>query len=98
MLMICVIVVLHLALAGGSGSELAWSKPAPAQRMKAGLLACDVSAGIGYIIHSRFIRLPMFGRSIYRHGRWSRLLAGDYVGASAEVSLAITFVSSPARS
>jgi hypothetical protein len=31
---------------------LAWSEPAAAQRMKAGLLACDVSAGIGYIIHS----------------------------------------------
>jgi hypothetical protein len=98
---------------------LTWSKPAAAQRMKAGLLTCDVSAGMGYIIGSHkeisCVLTPdgsdrredydgsitKFGLDVGITGPGRMLwvvftdtvagpgfLAGDYVGASAEVSLA----------
>lgn len=98
---------------------LTWSEPAAAQRMKAGLLTCDVSAGIGYIIGSHkdiscaltpdgSDRREDYDGSITKFGLdvgitgpgrmiWvvftdtvagPGFLAGDYVGASAEISLA----------
>ncbi len=98
---------------------LAPSAPAAAQRVKMGLLTCDVSAGIGYIIGSRkdiscaFTpegagRREDYDGSISKFGLdlgitgpglmvWAvftdtvagpGFLAGDYVGASGEVSLA----------
>jgi hypothetical protein len=98
---------------------LVWSEPAAAQRMKAGLLTCDVSAGIGYIIGSHkdiscvltpdgSDRREDYDGSITKFGLdvgitgpgrmvWvvftdtvagPGFLAGDYVGASAELSVA----------
>jgi hypothetical protein len=98
---------------------MASSEPAAAQRLKAGLLTCDVSAGIGYIIGSQkdvsctFTpegsgRREDYDGSISKFGLdlgitgpglmvWGvftdtvagpGFLAGDYVGASGEVSLA----------
>jgi Protein of unknown function (DUF992) len=98
---------------------LVWSESAAAQRMKAGLLTCDVSAGIGYIIGSHkdiscvlrpdgSDRREDYDGSITKFGLDAGItgpgrmiwvvftdtvagpgfLAGDYVGASAEVSLA----------
>jgi Protein of unknown function (DUF992) len=98
---------------------LGLSDPAAAQKVKAGLLTCDVSAGIGYIIGSHKDISCVFnpegaGRredydgSISKFGLdlgitgpgmmvWAVFtdtvagqgsLAGDYVGASGEVSIA----------
>jgi len=103
----------------GASLALTWSEPAAAQRMKAGLLTCDVSAGIGYIIGSHkdiscVLRpdgsdrredydgsITKFGLDVGITGPGRMIwvvftetvagpgfLAGDYVGASAEVSLA----------
>jgi hypothetical protein len=93
--------------------------PAQGQRLRAGLLTCDVSAGIGYIIGSKKEMACVFtpegsGRrddydgTITKYGLdlgvtsagmmvWAvftdtvagpGFLAGDYVGASGEVSIA----------
>jgi hypothetical protein len=98
---------------------IASSEPASAQRIKAGLLTCDVSAGIGFIIGSKkevscsFTpegpgRREDYDGSISKFGLdlgvtgaglmvWAvftdtvagpGFLAGDYVGASGEVSVA----------
>jgi hypothetical protein len=98
---------------------LAFNEPAAAQRIKAGLLTCDVSAGIGYIIGSHKDgscafppegpgRREDYDGSISKFGLdlgvtgpglmvWAvfidttagpGFLAGDYVGASGEVSVA----------
>jgi Protein of unknown function (DUF992) len=59
--------------------------PAPAQRIRAGLLTCDVSAGIGFIIGSKKeMAWAAFTDTLAGPG----FLAGDYIGASGEVSIA----------
>ena len=98
---------------------IAWAEPANAQQIKAGVLTCDVSEGMGYIIGSQKLLSCSFapegaGRhedydgSITKFGLdlgltrggfmvWSvftntvagpGFLAGDYVGASGEVTVA----------
>src|SRR5260370_922867 len=42
-----------LIAAGALALALASSDPAPAQRVKAGLLTCDVSGGLGFIVGSQ---------------------------------------------
>jgi uncharacterized protein DUF992 len=100
---------------------VASADPAAAQRIKAGLLTCDVSGGIGFIIGSQkqvsCVFAPEFPGpqevytgSISKFGldigitgggvmvwavftsttdRGPGFLAGDYVGASAEASIAV---------
>jgi hypothetical protein len=99
---------------------LASAQPAAAQRIKAGVLSCDVSAGIGLIIGSQrrlscvfTPELPgpqeVYSGSITRIGLdigvtaggvmvWAvfagssggpGFLAGDYVGASGDVAVAV---------
>ena len=101
------------------GLLLVMANPAPAQKIKAGLLTCDVSAGIGFIIGSKKEMACVFapegpGRrddydgTITKYGLdlgltgggvmvWAvfmdtlagpGFLAGDYIGASGEVSVA----------
>src|SRR6202048_2791019 len=96
-----------------------WAEPVNAQQVKAGVLTCDVSEGMGYIIGSQKLLSCSFGPegagrredydgSITKFGLdlgltrggflvWSvfthtvagpGFLAGDYVGASGEVTVA----------
>jgi hypothetical protein len=105
--------------AAGIVLAFALVEPAAAQRIKAGLLTCDVSAGIGLIITSQRLvsctfkpdqpgRQEDYNGSINKYGLdigataggvmvWAvftdtvagpGFLAGDYVGASGEVTLA----------
>jgi hypothetical protein len=98
---------------------IAWAEPANAQQIKAGVLTCDVSEGMGYIIGSQkqlscsFApegagRREDYDGSITKFGLdlgltrggfmvWSvftntvagpGFLAGDYFGASGEVTVA----------
>src|SRR5229473_7334137 len=98
---------------------IAWTEPAAAQQIRAGLLTCDVSAGMGFIIGSKkqiscaFTpegpgRREDYDGSITKFGLdlgvtsggvmvWAvftetvagpGFLAGDYVGASGEATLA----------
>src|ERR1700686_43599 len=98
---------------------IAWAEPVNAQQVKAGVLTCDVSEGMGYIIGSKKLLTCSFspegaGRredydgSITKFGLdlvltrggflvWSvftntvagpGFLAGEYVGASGEVTVA----------
>ena len=109
----------HVAGAAVLALVVASAEPAAAQRVKAGLLTCDVSGGIGLIIASKKAvscvyapDLPgpqeaytgsftRFGLDIGITGAgvmvWAvftettqgpGFLAGDYVGASGEVSIA----------
>jgi hypothetical protein len=109
----------HAIGAAALALAVASAEPAAAQRIKAGLLTCDVSGGIGLIIASQkqvsCVYAPdspgpqeayvgsfsRFGLDIGVTGagvmvwavftettRGPGFLAGDYVGASGEVSLA----------
>ncbi len=98
---------------------VACAGPADAQRVKAGVLTCDVSAGIGLIIGSQrqvacvfapelpgpqesyFGSITKFGLDIgatgggvmvwavFAAGGGPGFLAGDYVGATADVTIAV---------
>jgi hypothetical protein len=109
------------AIAGATlAAVLGLTQPAGAQRIKAGLLTCDVSAGLGFIIGSsktvqctfspdqpgppeyytgtmnKFgldIGVTAAGVMIWAvftgtEGRAPGFLAGDYVGATAEATVA----------
>jgi Protein of unknown function (DUF992) len=109
----------YVIQAAGMVLALALAEPAAAQRIKAGLLTCDVSAGIGLIITSQRQvscafkpdqpgRQEDYNGSITKYGLdlgvtgggmmvWAvftdtvagpGFLAGDYVGASGEATLA----------
>jgi hypothetical protein len=110
----------YLITAGALALALASSDPAPAQRVKAGLLSCDVSGGLGFIVGSQKevscvfspdqpgpqeayvgtitkigLDIGITERGVMVWGvftetnRGSGFLAGDYVGASAEASVAV---------
>jgi Protein of unknown function (DUF992) len=112
--------VRYVIKAAGMVLALALAEPAAAQRIKAGLLTCDVSAGIGLIITSQRQvscafkpdqpgRQEDYNGSITKYGLdlgvtgggmmvWAvftdtaagpGFLAGDYVGASGEATLAV---------
>ena len=108
-----------LIAAGALALALACSGPVHAQRIKAGVLTCDVSAGLGFIVGSNKevsclfspdqpgpqeayvgtitkigLDIGITGGGVMVWGvftgtsRGSHFLAGDYVGASGEASLA----------
>ena len=98
-----------------------WLEPAAAQRVKAGVLSCDISGGLGLIIGSQRSVQCLFtpdrpgpqevytgsiarfgldiGATAHGHMVWAvhsefwggspGALAGDYVGASGEATLAV---------
>ena len=109
----------HFIAAGALVMAVASAQPAAAQRIKAGILNCDVSAGLGFIIGSRkdisclFVpdhagpqetyvgTISKFGLDIGATARgemvWAvftetnrgpGFLAGDYVGATGEATIA----------
>jgi Protein of unknown function (DUF992) len=109
----------HSTSAFAIALALALNEPAAAQDIRAGLLTCDVSAGIGYVLGSQKDvsctltpdgsdrredydgSITKFGLDVGITGRGRMVwvvftstvagpgfLAGDYVGASGEVSLA----------
>ena len=110
---------MHYFVALSALVAIAWAEPVNAQQVKAGVLTCDVSEGMGYIIGSQKLLSCSFapegaGRhedydgSITKFGLdlgltrggfmvWSvftntvagpGFLAGEYVGASGEVTVA----------
>jgi hypothetical protein len=109
----------YVTKAAGIALALALAEPAAAQRIKAGLLTCDVSAGVGLIVTSQRQvscafkpdqpgREEDYNGSITKYGLdlgatgggvmvWAvftdtvagpGFLAGDYVGAGGEATLA----------
>jgi hypothetical protein len=109
----------HRIAAGALVLALVSSDPAPAQRIKAGVLTCDVSAGLGFIVGSQKevsclfspdqpgpqeayvgtitkigLDIGITGGGVMVWGvftgtnRGFGFLAGDYVGASGEASIA----------
>jgi hypothetical protein len=109
----------YLIAAGVLALALASSDPAPAQRIKAGVLTCDVSGGLGFIVGSQKevsclfssdqpgpqeayvgtitkigLDIGVTGAGVMVWGVFTEtnrgfgFLAGDYVGASGEASLA----------
>lgn len=109
----------HLIAAGALVLAVASTPPAAAQRIKAGILTCDVSAGLGFIIgsqkevsclfapdqsglHETYVgTISKFGLDIgatsggvmvwgvfTETNRGPGFLAGDYVGASGEATIA----------
>jgi hypothetical protein len=110
---------MHCFVALSALVAIAWAEPMNAQQVKAGVLTCDVSEGMGYIIGSQKLlscslgpegagRREDYDGSITKFGLdlgltrggflvWSvftntvagpGFLAGDYVGASGEVTVA----------
>jgi hypothetical protein len=111
--------VRYLAVALAFGLAIGSAEPVPAQQVTAGVLTCDVSQGIGYIIGSQKLlscsfapegegRREDYDGSITKFGLdvgltrrgfmvWAvftntvagtGFLAGDYYGASGEVTVA----------
>jgi hypothetical protein len=109
----------HLIAAGALVLAVGSTPPAAAQRIKAGILTCDVSAGVGFIIgsqkevsclfapdqsgpHETYVgTISKFGLDIgatsggvmvwgvfTETNRGPGFLAGDYVGASGEATIA----------
>jgi hypothetical protein len=109
----------YLITVGALALAIASSVPAPAQRIKAGVLTCDVSGGLGFIVGSQKEVSCLFSPdqagpqetylgTITKIGldigittggvmvwgvftetmQGSGFLAGDYVGASGEASIA----------
>jgi hypothetical protein len=109
----------YLIAAGVLALALGSSDPAPAQRIKAGVLTCDVSGGLGFIVGSQKevsclfspdqpgpqeayvgtitkigLDIGVTGAGVMVWGVFTEtnrgfgFLAGDYVGASGEASLA----------
>ena len=109
----------HLIGAAAIAVMVTAANPANAQRVKAGVLTCDVSAGIGLIVGSQrqvacvfapelpgpeesyFGSITKFGLDIgatgggvmvwavFAAGGGPGFLAGDYVGATADVTIAV---------
>ena len=110
---------MHCFVALSALVAIAWAEPVNAQQVKAGVLTCDVSEGMGYIIGSQKLlscsfapegagRREDYDGSITKFGLdlgltrggfmvWSvftntvagpGFLAGEYVGASGEVTVA----------
>jgi hypothetical protein len=109
----------YLIAAGALAVALVSSDPAPAQRIKAGVLTCDVSGGLGFIVGSQKevsclfspdqsgpqeayvgtitkigLDIGITGAGVMVWGVFTEtnrgygFLAGDYVGASGEATIA----------
>ena len=51
---------MHCFVALSALVTIAWAEPVNAQQVKAGVLTCDVSEGMGYIIGSQKLRSCSF--------------------------------------